>query len=495
MKVLFLSTNVNTYHTNCELFPLAAGTLAAYLKQAGHQCLAFTAVRTEEFPRLRQVLEEFKPDAVGYSVITCQAPNIPLLARIVKDWDPKVPFLCGGAHPALAPEEVLNTPGVDIVCVGDGEVSFKEYLDGLSRGERRTDIPGFWFKQADGTIARNKARPFFQDLDSLPYPDRDIVDFPAVLKSNTGVLWMLASRGCKWSCSFCSVPRLRELAEGEYMRMRGVDHVLGEIRACAAKYDFKTISFRDDTFTWNKQWTLEFCSKYAKEFGRRWPLMCLTRADSLDDEIAAALAQANFQDVWLGFESGNDHIRNEVINKELKAEQFLSACDLLGRRGIRICTLNIVGSPDETPEMFQQTIAANRQVYSKYPIFAIGGGSAPKVFIYDPCPGNPLYELCRSKGWLREENRRVGFRVNIDPCVEIPTFPKERVVQEYRRFRYNVYKGHHDAIALFYLLYDSRAVELLRSVLPTKRIYAVLKLALSLVERRQGEVNIDLSVH
>lgn len=494
MKVLFLSTNVNTYHTNCELFPIAAGTLAAYLKQFGHEVRAFTAVTTAEFAKLPQLLREFKPDVVGYSVITCQEPYIRPLSRIVKEWDPRVPFLCGGAHPALAPAEVLALPDVDIVCVGDAEISLKEYLEGLARGERSTAIPGFWFKQPDGSVVRNKSRPFFQDLDSLPFMDRDIVDFRKVLKSNTGVLWMLASRGCKWKCSFCSVPRIRELAEGEYLRLRSVDHVLAEIRECARKYEFNIIAFRDDTFTWNREWTLEFCAKYAREFSR-WPVMCLTRVDALDEEIVEAMAKANFKDVWVGYESGNDHIRNDVINKEVQTEQFLAACDMLGRRGIRICTLNIVGSPEETPEMFQQTIAANRAVYAKYPVFAIGGGSAPKVFIYDPCPGNPLYELCQRNGWLREDRRGEGFRVNVDSCVDIPTFPKERVLREYRRFRYNVYKGHHDAIALFYLFYDSAFADLLRTLLPTKAIYAGLKLLLGPFDRPQGAVKIDLCDH
>jgi radical SAM superfamily enzyme YgiQ (UPF0313 family) len=289
------------------------------------------------------------------------------------------------------------------------------------------------------------------------------------------------------------VPRIRELAHGEYMRMRSVDHVLGEIRECAGRYDFKTVAFRDDTFTWNREWTLEFCEKYAREF--KYPVMCLTRADTIDDEIAAAMAKANVQDVWIGYESGNDHIRNTIVNKEIETDQFVQSCLVLGKHGIRVCTLNIVGLPEETPEMFQQTIEANRRVYSQYPVFAIGGGSAPKVFTYDPCPGNPLYEMCSRHGWLREDRRKAGFRVNVDSAVDIPTFPKEQVLREYRRFRYNVYKGHHDAIALFYLLYDSGLAEVARSILPTKAIYSVLKVMVGALRPRQGAVNVDLDVH
>lgn len=489
MRLLFISTNVNTYH-NCELFPIGVGILAAYLKQFDHEIRVFTANRTEQFSELRAVLVEFKPDLVGYSVITPQCPNIQPLAAISKECCPLVPFLCGGAHPTLSPEDVIADPNVDIVCVGDGEISLKEYIESLERGETRTDIPGFWFKQKDGSIIRNAPRPFFQDLDSIPYMDRDLVDFPALLKSNLGTLWMLASRGCKWNCGFCGVPRIRDKATGEYLRIRSVDHVLGEIRECSKKYSFNTVAFRDDTFSWNREWTLEFCEKYAAEF--KYPLMCLTRADTIDEEVAAAMAKANFRDVWIGYESGNDHIRNDVINKDIKTEQFLAACEMLARNGVPVCTLNIVGTPGETPGMFQQTIDVNRRFYSKYPVFAIASGSAPKIFTFEPFPGTPLHDVCARNGWLRKEQLKLGFRTHVDSYVNIPTFPRKKVLREYRMFRYKVYRGHHNALALFYLAYDSRAAEIARMILPTKAIFKVLSFFMEKAGFKRKVVHFDV---
>jgi radical SAM superfamily enzyme YgiQ (UPF0313 family) len=481
MKILLAQTNINTYHP-CALYPLGPGALSAFLKLEGHEVRGWIAHKTSMFPTFEAMLREFQPDVVGYSVITPQSPNIPVLADMVKRWNPKVPFICGGAHPSLAPEEVLAVPGVDAVCIGDGEHSTKEYLDSLAAGKVDTSIKGYWFKQPDGTIIRNELRPFIQDLDSLPFVDPDIVDHQAIMDENTGILWTLASRGCKWGCTFCAVPLLKSTGTGTYTRNRGVDHVIRELKGLKERFRFEIIIFRDDTFTWDRDWTLEFCEKYEREMGA-FPFAMFSRSDCLDEELIKALAKAGCDACWIGLEAGNEHIRNDVIRKGIDAERFVEVCDLLNQNGIKPVVLNMVASPYETPEMFKETIEINRRVHAKYPMFSLGSGTGPKVFIFEPYPGTHLYELCQKNGWLREERLKVGFRTHVDTYVDIPTFPPDRAEHELRRFRYNVYKGTHPLISLFYLVYDSKTGETLREALPKTIFQGGINFFLKLVNR------------
>jgi len=465
MRILFLATNVRTHHP-CEMYPIGVGALSAYFKQKGHEVRCFTATRVSQFRGLERVLQEFQPQFVGYSVISCQSPNIPIFAAMVKRWNPDVPFVCGGAYPSMASEQVLAIRDVDAVCIGDGEFSLEELLDGLERGEWNTSIDGFWFKAPDGSIIRNELRPFIQDLDSLPYVDRECVDFQHILDDNTGVLWMLASRGCQWDCTFCGISRLKKRGKGRYTRNRSVDHVLGELREIMGRFRFKVIIFRDDTFTWNRGWTLEFMEKYAREF--TYPLAIFSRSDCLDEEVVAAMKRANCQSVWMGFESGNDYLRNTLIRKQIDKEQFIETCDLLNRYDVRPIVLNIVGLPYETPEMFQETIEVNRRIHANHPFFSLGSGTGPKVFAFEPFPGTQLYDLCEQNGWVRMERLKPGFRAHMDTHVDIPTFPKEQVRKQFRRFRYNVYKGNQNLYALFYLLYDSVLGEMLLEIVSSR---------------------------
>lgn len=474
MKILFVATNINTYHP-FEIFPMGIGALSAFMKRLGHTVEVFTAYKLGQFPKLDKVLRRFQPDLVGYSAISCQSPYIPELTAMVKRWNPAVPVICGGAYPTLAPAEVLAIPGVDAVCISDGEYALEEYVQALEAGEPNYDIAGIWFKKPDGTLVENELREFIADLDSLPFIDRGCVDFQNIINYNGGMLWVLASRGCAWKCTFCSIAKLKDLGVGEYMRNRGVDHVIEELRQLFRDYRFRVIVFRDDTFTWDREWAMDFLEKYAREFA--FPFSIFSRADCLDEELARLLKKAGCHSIWLGFESGNEYIRNEVIDKEIGTEEFVEVCDMLNRNGIMPIVLNMVGVPHETPDAFAETIEVNRRIHKDYPIFALTSGlSGPKIFTFEPLPGTPLHDMCMAHGWIEGIGR--GFRAHVDSYVRIPTFPAKDVLKQYRRFRYNIYKDDHKLLANFYRLYDSGPGDFLRRNVPTRPLSYVVRLAM-----------------
>jgi radical SAM superfamily enzyme YgiQ (UPF0313 family) len=270
------------------------------------------------------------------------------------------------------------------------------------------------------------------------------------------------SRGCLWECAFCSNVLLAENNIGPAVRNHSVAWAMEDLEYLAKHYRFRYIGFRDDTFTWHKGWTLEFLEQYARRI--RYPFDIFTRSDRLDEEIMDSLEAAGCKHVFLGLDSGNDHIRNEILNKQMTTERLIEVCDYLNTIGIKAVISNQVGLPFETPEQFQDTIEINRRIHRSQVVFSAVNGAAPKIWVFTPFPGTRLEKVCRDNGWLKQTP--TDYLVYRQSIVEMPAFPRREIDRLYRRFRYLVYKDSAPLAALFMLLYDTRAVQTVMGWLP-----------------------------
>ena len=167
-------------------------------------------------------IKDFHPDVVGFSTTTFNFKNSLKLAQFIKEAipDPDIHFVWGGIHPTLASEETLAEPLVDAICIGEGEISFLAYLDKIAAGQQPYDVEGIWFKDKQSNVVKNKLRPFIQDLDSLPFPSWDHFETKKYLEFSRRGFMFLASRGCPFSCTFCSSPAVGKLIPGKYHRTR-----------------------------------------------------------------------------------------------------------------------------------------------------------------------------------------------------------------------------------------------------------------------------------
>jgi len=449
MKILFVSSNLHSQFPAC--FPNGVGALSAYLKELGHQVQALHMGRERDESRLPELLEQFSPDVVGISAVTCETPIIERVARTAKQWDPAVPVLVGGIHAIVAPDSVMECEDVDAVCCGEGELAITEYLRRLEAGEDLAGIGNFITR--DGPeLVRGQSLEFIQDLDNLPLMDRSVTDLQEVIEANNGVLNVIFSRGCPWTCKFCCNRDIKKAGTGNYARVNSVQRAVNELELLAGKYEFRHVLFRDDTFTWNREWSLEFVQAY-KASSLKVPFDIFSRVDCLDDELLEALADGGCQHIFIGLDSGSDFIRNEVLHKEQENENLLPICEKMKALGITPMISNIVGLPYETPEMFKDTIAVNKLIHRDMVVFSPTCGACPKIWVFTPWPGSELYNLCEREGWLEE---KAGVRkVYRESTLRMPTFPAAEIDRQYRRFRYNVYKDSFPLHALLYLIYDS----------------------------------------
>jgi radical SAM superfamily enzyme YgiQ (UPF0313 family) len=479
MRILFIFPNIRTLLPS--VYPLGIGQLSAILKKNGYEIRVLCLNKEDDMKKIYPMIKEFKPQIVGFYSITSQYLYVKRIIDMIKHFQ-GISIICGGAHPTLSPEDFIKLEGVEGVLIGEGDKALLEYVKAKEKGKNFLRIKNFWFKK-DGKIVKNKLRAFIKNLDSLPFDDRKIVDYQKIIDENNDSLYIVAGRGCPYDCKFCGAPVLNKKGKGEFVRLRSVKSILNEIEKLSKIYRFSYVYFRDDTFTWNKKWTLEFCKEYRKRI--KYPFEILTRADCLDKQIMDALKKANCQCIWIGIDSGNEYIRNKVLNKAISNNKILEVCKYLTSIGIKPMMTNMVGLPYETPEKFNDTVELNKKIYSAMAVVSAGTGSGPKIFVFSPFHGTPLYDVCKKEGWIRTMPH--NFRGYKESIINMPNFPREEVYAARRRFRYLVYKDTHPLAAWMFRIYDSRIAEFAVSLIPKPFFGAVTRVFSTLSSQNNRE--------
>ena len=370
--------------------PLGTTMIASILRKAGHDIDLF--VVDNKFEKTLKELEQFKPDIIGFSVISGSHKGYIKIAQVIKQ-RLNIPILWGGPHVTFFPK-IIEEDYVDAVCVGEGEEAALEFANAFDKlnGKIPTNIKNFWVK-LDGVIHRNPIRPRIKNLDDLPYPARDLyINKYPILKKH-GIKHFLAHRGCPHKCTYCfnhSYNKMyREQAgDKKVLFSRTPDSIVDEILWFKNQEIVKEVHFVDDVFTIDKKWTIKFAEIYAKKCGI--PFSINARFDHFDEEIVSALAKANLSLVYAGIEAGNDYIRDTVMEREQSKEEIFTAVNLFKKYGIKFLTQNVLGNPGETFEMAMETLELNMKLK---PTIA-------DATIFAPYPGLKMTRYAIEKGYF-----------------------------------------------------------------------------------------------
>lgn len=401
-------------------FQQGIGSIAAVLKQAGHRVRLLITPQFD-IGALDSAVREFKPDLAALSLTSGFEPmGRAITAHLARNH--QLPVVWGGIHPTLQPEESLAVEGVFAVCAGEGEYPLLDLCAALEAERDPTAIANLWFKH-DGVIIRNPLRPLIADLDSLPFPDRDIFNFNNLLKGFPEAEFM-GSRGCPYQCAYCANHALADLyrGRGRYVRFRSVDRLLAEIEEVTRNYPaIEWLGFHDDTFTLRPVWLREFTAKYPARFHHRF--WCNATAASIDEETVKLLKQAGCWEVRIGVESGNDHIRMEVLRKKVSREEIVRAFRLLREAGIRRYAFNMIGLPYETPATIEDSIRLNQEIRP----------DAVFCSVFYPYPGTHARKICEANGWLNRTT--VGSYFESDYALDQPTITARQI-----RYYHNIFR-------------------------------------------------------
>lgn len=407
--------------------------ISAMLKKHGHEVEMFIVSNNEN--RTIEEMASFGPDLVGFPCTTGVHRYALRFAGKVKEKIPcKVIF--GGAHATYFPD-VINEPAVDIICRSEGEYAVLEIAEKMDKGVCLSDTMNCWFK-IDGTIIKNDQRPLVENLDELPFPDRElyISKYPYLKRSQKA---FIGGRGCPFDCTFCFNHALIKLykGKGKVVRYRSVDNLIAEIKEVRERCGLRTVYMQDDTFILNKRWVIEFAEEYKREVGL--PFVCLIRADLADEEMIKKLSESGCKNVFFGVEAGSEDLRNSLLKKKISDGEIRSVATLLKKYGMKFRTYNMLGLPGESLDDAFKTVALNAEIRTDYPWCAL----------FHPFPGTELAEYAKEKGLL-------------DASVDTanPSFFKDSIIKsEHKRELVNLQK------LFFYGVKFERAMPLIKRLI------------------------------
>ncbi len=367
-KLVFVepkSTHLHIYSRVCipRLGSVLLGTL---MRNQGYDVRVY--IEDIEAPDMNEVMSA---DLVGISAITSTAPQSYRLADKVRAAGGIV--VLGGTHTSFLPEEGLEH--ADFVIRGEGEFAFQELVDAIRRGDGFEKILNLSYRQ-DGRVVNNPERPKIPNLDVNPIPDYTLISG----WKPGGVISVATSRGCPFSCTFCSVPGMY----GHAFRTHSIDRVLQELTLHKGNmYTF----FADDIFTANKKRVKELLrGMIDRNLTPEWGAQ--VRTETVDDpELLQMMRDANCFNVYVGFESINPRTL-KLFQKKQDLAKIERAIERFHAHKIRIHGMFVVGSDEDDVE----TIDATADFALKHDIDSI------QFMILTPIPGSPDWDHLYNRG-------------------------------------------------------------------------------------------------
>jgi len=373
---------------------LGLGYLAAVLRRHGYPV---QVVDIEQAPEeILRIATELKPVLIGFSLIfqffiDQYAALLYLLRRNGID----AHFTMGGHFPSLSYEQTLElVPELDSVVRFEGETTLIELVDAIVAGTGWREVHGIAFRHEDG-IRLTKPRALLEDLDQLPYPDRDY-EPEAVL--GRSIMPILASRGCARTCSFCSIHTFYRAAPGRIVRTRKPAEVVREMSLLHEERGTTIFLFQDDDFPLFGQVWRRWANEFVDELERTglaqkviWKMNC--RADAVDRDLFIRMRDAGLYLVYMGLESGSEQ-GLETLHKQITVEQNLRAVNILKSIGLMFEYGFMLLDPSSTFESIRENIGFLRTI--------LADGCLPVTFCRMlPYDGTPIKDELVRTGRLR----------------------------------------------------------------------------------------------
>lgn len=324
---------------------------------------------------------------VGLSTMTGYQIRYALeIARFIRQQSSNAILVWGGVHPSLLPEETINHPLVDIVCVGEGEETVVDIARCIRERHDLSTVKGIYYKDKLGVVHKTGSRPLL-GLSTLPMPAWHLVDIRDY--SEIGVQ---TGRGCPWRCRFCYNLHYNE----RKWRAKSVNQVMDELRLLKERYAVRQVMFYDDNFFTNPKRVRELAERFISEkLDIRWSTTC--RADYIaqyDDSFIELLKRSGVDILFVGSESGSEKILS-YIQKDITVQDIRDMAKKAMKHQLCIHTIFMVGFSVETEEDRCKTFDLMDEIKGIYPDISISS-----TCIYTPYPGNELYQEAIRAGFV-----------------------------------------------------------------------------------------------
>lgn len=390
---------------------LGMAYLAAYLRASGIGVKLVDAdlegLEVEQITR--SIMGHPSVAIVGFTVSSPGAlPSAIEIASVLKVYRPQIHVSLGGHYPTFWFKEILERHHtlVDSVVLSEGEVSFLELVQSVSNMRDWRQVEGLACYYG-GKVVVNGGRAYIEDLDTLPFPARDLA--PAVIGQGFPVV-ISSSRGCPYNCSFCQIHGFYRVHSGSRYRVRSAQNTVDELEMLVREYGARTFFFVDDSLAVGeagKQRGIEIGRQILRR-GLKVDLIAQCLPSDVDQELFALLREAGLYLVYLGFESPVARSL-QLFRKPFTVEQSRTAVEILSGLDIQVSPGVIIHDTETTLGELRETVRVLAQIPAMAP-FDIHGLSILK--------GTELETKLAAQGRLIRQEWHLEYFVS-DPGVEL----------------------------------------------------------------------------
>ncbi len=418
MKILFVYPNIQR---GARTPQLGICSLSAVLKLHGHDCDLYDTTLVEpgqEQTSFVQKLEDFQPQLVAFSIRSNEVRMVRLLKKLIPEG---ITVVAGGHHATVATQEMMET--FDIVVQGEGEYALLELVEKLEKGESLKDVQNVWVRE-NGVVHKNSLRPLI-DLDELPFPDWQIFDevhftshyLKGGVASGADIVGTFeGSRGCIFTCTYCSSPHLMNMYGGKsWRREKSPERMAKEVHALKKLLGgLDYIYFVDEIFLTQRPRLERFRDVFSSQVNI--PFTFMERPELITEEKMKLISEAGAAAVAIGVESGDEEFRKETLDRKTTQGKVIEAFRLAKKYGLHTHAFNMVGLPGETADVLRKNFELLAEIQP----------DSFQVTIFYPLKGTVLHDYCKEKGYLTDDEMPENYYEST--VLELPTLKKEQIV-------------------------------------------------------------------
>jgi radical SAM superfamily enzyme YgiQ (UPF0313 family) len=300
-------------------------------------------------------------DVIGFGcMFTSNWVYVRELIQDIRNEFPDAFLVLGGEHGSGFPDFSMEQAPLDAVVTGEGEETIVELLANLESKKPIKDLAGIAFRDENGLIKVNERRARIKEIDSIPWPAWDLFDIETYNKVNQphgssqgNFMPMLATRGCPFSCTFCTSPVMWTTA----WIPRDVKNVVDEMETYHKKYGATDFQFEDLTAIVRKDWIADFCDEIiTRDLKFTFQMPSGTRSEGIDLEIGEKLKAAGCHEFAFAPESGDPRVLKAIKKKVSLPAMFESARAAM-KAGINVGCFFIIGFPEDDYKSVLRTYA------------------------------------------------------------------------------------------------------------------------------------------
>lgn len=447
-QVLLYYPRVSGEEDTSDLYmgaPLSVMTIAAQIDQSEYD---IKIVDGRFYQEVESNIDNWITDeilVVGISAITSyQITDGIQLARRLRERYPHIRIVWGGWHPSLMPDTTIEHEMVDTIILGQGERVFPMLLNCIRDKGDINDIPNLVYKDDQNQVIKTK-RVEIEPVANFKgiihsYNLVDLNRYVNKVWGNERIIGYESSRGCPWSCRYCSISSLY----CHHWSALPAEQVVAEVKHLYENYHVDAIHFFDNNFFVDSKRVEKICELIQEEDMKiRWDGTCNVKQFlGFSDEFMQQMIKTGFYRVIIGIESGDEEVL-EKIDKKHNNEQVIKVIEKCKKYGIMPSLSFMVGFPWNPEKDFEETVSLIQKIKQMY------SRSEILLFIFTPYCGTKMYDVAKEYGMTFPEELEEWSRYTYDRC-NTPWISKKLRRKMLRYITFFGTKDMDDNLKLFY---------------------------------------------